>query len=249
MGKNAVGLPESVVFAPAGDQRYRYRHKMGMIPSAEFVVRMDDFVLPFATNVPQGWSAAIIDTGATAIADTTVNYQSSVLIASDGANEGTAFYGTKHIQLTANKRFFMETRFLTNVVADSTIQFGLTSVTGTTNPEDLWTTTATDLVAFGTLTASGAVTKMLCDLSNSGSTAETGTISLVDSTWHTLAIYFDGTYVYGYVDGLLSQTWAQAAATTIPVGVILAPFLGFLNGSAGATTVGHCDYIRYVLER
>jgi hypothetical protein len=248
MGKNAVALPESVTFAPSADQRYRYRHKMGMISSAEFVVRMEDFVGTWATNVPLGWAAAIIDTGATVVADTTVGYQTSALFDSDGADEGAAIYGTKHIQLTANKRFFMEMRFQTEVATDTTVQFGLTSVTATTNPEDLWTTTATDLVAFGILTASGAVTKLLCDKSNSGSTAETGTLSLSDATWHTLGIYWDGVNITGWVDGQLSVTWAQAA-TTIPTGVILAPFFGFLNGATGAAQEGHCDYVRYVLER
>jgi uncharacterized membrane protein YraQ (UPF0718 family) len=247
MGKNAVALPESVTFAPAADQRYRYRHKMGMIPSAEFSVRMEDFVDTWATNVPLGWAAAIIDTGATVVADTTVGYPTGALFDSDGADEGAAVYGTKHLQLTANKRFFMEMRFQTEAAADTTVQFGLTSVTATTNPEDLWTTTATDLVAFGILTGA-AVTKLLCDKSNSGSTAETGTLSLVDNTWHTLAIYWDGVNITGWVDGLLSNTWAQAA-TTIPTGVILAPFFGFLNGTTGAAQEGHCDYVRWVLER
>jgi len=249
MGKNAVGLPESVVFAPAADQRYRYRHKMGMIPSAEFSVFMEDFTRTWATNVPLGWAATIIDTGATVVADTTVGYPTGALFDSDGTNEGAAIYGTKHLQLTLGKRFFMEIRFQTEVATDTTVQFGLTSVTATTNPEDLWTTTATDLVAFGILTASGAVTKMLCDVGNAGTAAETGTISLVDATWHTLAIFYDGVAtIYGYVDGLLSQAWTQGAAT-IPTGVILAPFVGFLNGATGAAQEGHCDYVRWVLER
>lgn len=248
MGKNAVGLPEAVVFAPAADQRYRYRHKMGMIPSAEFSVFMDDFVGTFATNVPLGWAAAVIDTGATVVADTTVGYPTGALFDSDGADEGAVIYGTKHIQLTANKRFFMETRFQTENAADTTVQFGLSSVTATTNPEDLWTTVATDLVAFGILTATAAVTQLLCDKSNSGSTVEAGTLSLSSATWHTLGIYWDGVNIYGYVDGLLSVTWSQAAAT-IPTGVILAPFVGFLNGATGASQEGHCDYVRWVLER
>lgn len=250
MSANGVGLPESIVFAPASRQLYRYRAKMGMMGSAEFVVKMDDFVEPLATNVPDGWSAAVIDTGATIVADTTAGSLGAtgvLLFDSDGTTEGAAFHGEKQIQLTVGKRFFMEMRFQTELAADSDVQFGLSAVTANTNPEDLWTTAAADLVAFGVLDGS-AVTTMLADKDNSGSTAELGTISLSDATWHTLAIYYDGAgTLQGYVDGVLSITWAQAS-TTIPTGVALAPFVGFRNGSA-ATTEGHCDYVRFVLQR
>ena len=246
--KNSVGLPESIAFAPAAGQLFGYRKGMGMIPSAEWIVGMEDFnQLVWTTNVPSGWDGAVIDTGATIVADTTVGYPSCALFDSDGTDEGAALYGDKFMQLTADKRFFMECRFQTEVAADTTVQFGLTALTATTNPEDLWTTTATDVVTFGILTGD-ATTTMLSDAGNSGATAELGTIDLEDATWHTLAIYFDGTYLYGFVDGNLSLKWSQAA-TTIPTGVILAPFVGFLNGATGGAQEGHCDYIRWVLER
>ena len=248
--KNSVGLPESVAFAPAAGQLYSYRKGMGMIQSAEWAVGMEDFNQEkWTTNVPDsGWVAAVIDTGATIVADTTVGYPSCALFDSDGTDEGAALYGTKFLQLTSAKRFFMECRFQTEVAADTTVQFGLSSVTATTNPEDLWTTTSTDVVAFGILTGD-ATTTMLSDKDNSGATAELGTIDLEDATWHTLAIYYDGYYLYGYVDGEFSLKWSQAAATTIPTGVVLAPFVGFLNGTTGAAQEGHCDYLRWVLER
>lgn len=248
MSRNGIGLTESIVHArgPA----YAYRTGMGMMGSAEFLVRMDDFVEPLATNVPQGWSAAVIDTGATIVADTTAGSLGAtgvLLFDSDNATEGAAFYGEKQLQLTVGKKFFMEMRFQTEIAADSDVQFGLTDLTATTNPEDLWTTAAANLVAFGVLDGSAVVT-MLADKSDSGSTAELGTISLVDATWHTLGIYYDGaTTLQGFVDGQLALTWAQAS-TTIPTGVALAPFVGFRNGSA-ATTEGHCDYVRFVMQR
>lgn len=247
--KNSVGLPESISFAPAAGQLYGYRKGMGMIPSAEWQVGMEDFAQTvWTTNVPTGWVGTVIDTGATVVADTTVGYPTCALFDSDGTDEGACIYGTKFLQLTAEKRFFMECRFQTEVAADTTVQFGLSAVTATTNPEDIWTTTATDVVAFGILTGD-ATTTMLCDKDNSGSTAELGTIDLEDATWHTLAIYYDGYFMYGYVDGEFSIKWSQAAATTIPTGVVLAPFVGFLNGTTGAAQEGHCDYIRWVLER
>lgn len=247
MSLNGVGLTESIVHARTSG--YPYRAGMGMINSAEFVVMMDDFVSPVTTNLPLGWDAVVIDTGATVVTDTTAGSLGAsgvLLFDSDGATEGACFYGEKCIQLTAGKKFFMEMRFQTELADDSDVQFGLSALTAVVNPEDIWTTTATDVVAFGVLDGS-ALVKMLSDKSNSGATAETGTKSLSNDTWHVLAIYFDGYTLRGYVDGALALTWSQAS-TTIPTGVALAPFVGFRNGSA-ATTEGHVDYVRYVLER
>jgi len=245
MSLNGAGFTESLTFARG--RSYAYRAKMGMMGSAEFLAFMDDFVGAIATNVPVGWKATVIDTGATVVMDTTAAYGTGVLLFdSDGAAEGACVYGEKGIQLTAGKRFFMEMRFQTEVADDTDVQFGLSALTAVTNPEDIWTTAAADLVAFGVLDGSAYV-KMLADKSNSGSTAETGTISLSDATWHTLGIGFDGYNLRGYVDGAEALLWSQAS-TTIPTGVALAPFVGFRNGSS-ANNEGHCDYVRYVLER
>lgn len=252
-----MGIKKSVYFAPDVGQDYIYRADSSMIPSAEWLVGFDDFDQSWipttaitngaVANTPAPWQAAIIDTGATLAVDTTAGHGTGVLIFdSDGATEGVAVYGQKSLQLTSGKRFWMEMRFKTEIADDSDVQFGLTSVTATSNPEDLWTTTATDLIAFGVLDGSAAV-KMLADKSNSGSTAETGTRSLSSATWHTLGFAYDGVKLRGYVDGRLAITWSQAAST-IPTGVALAPFFGFRNGSA-ATTEGHIDYIRWALER
>lgn len=252
-----MGVKKSVYFMPDTGKDYAYRDNSSMIPSAEWLVGFDDFDMSWipttaiangpVANTPLPWQAAIISTGATIAVDTTAGHGTGVLIFdSDGATEGAGVYGTKALQLTSGKRFWMEMRFKTEIADDSDVQFGLTSSTSPSAPADLWTTTSTDLVAFGVLDGSATV-KMLADKSNSGSTAETGTRSLTSATWHTLAIYFDGTKLFGFVDGKEALTWAQAAAT-IPTGVALAPFFGFRNGSA-ATTEGHIDYIRWALER
>ena len=249
--KNSVGLPESIAFAPAAGQLFRYRQGMGMMGSAEWCQRMDDFVsAPISTNVPAGWTGTIIDTGATLVVSTTAGSLGAtgcLLAASDGTSEGTGTYGDKVIQLTSGKRFFMEMRAQTSLAATTDLQFGLTDITATTNPEDLWTTTAANLVAFGVLNGS-AFPQMLADLSNSGSTAEAATIAISDATWTTLAIYYDGNDLYGYVDGNFALAWSQAIATTVPVGVALAPFFGFRTGTS-AGNIGTFDYVRWALER
>jgi hypothetical protein len=226
---------------------YAYRGGTGMMPSAEWVVKFDDFVDAVTTNVPVGWDATLIDTGATVVTDTTVGHGTGVLLFdSDGATEGAVVYGEKAIQLTAGKKFWMEMRVKTELADDSDVQFGLSALTAVVNPEDVWTTAAADVVAFGVLDGDATVT-MLSDKADSGAAAQLGTVDLASATWATLAIFYDGARLYGYVNGQLALTWAGAAAT-IPTGVALAPFFGFRNGSA-ATTEGHVDYVRYVLER
>lgn len=240
-----TGFKGPVVHGPRStSEGYKYRTGMGMMSSAEFFVMHDDFDKLITTNVPAGWTAAVIDVGATVVADTTAGSATGVLLFdSDGTTEGAAIYLPKAVQLTSGKRFMMEVRFKTEVADDSDVQFGLTDLTATTNPEDLWTTTAASVLTFGVLDGS-AVTGMLADSANAGTAVVDGTISLTSATWHTLAIFFDGTRAYGYVDGNLSVS----TITTVPTGVALAPFIGFRNGSA-ATTEGSCDYCRLIVER
>ena len=247
MSRNAAGFNEAVVYARATS--FPYRAGLGMIPSAEFAVFMDDFLGAVTTNVPVGWDATLIDTGATVVTSTiagSLGASGVLLFDSDGATEGACVYGEKCVQLTSGKRFFMEMRFQTEVADDSDVQFGLSALTAVVNPEDIWTTTATDVVAFGVLDGS-AVVGMLSDKSNGGTSVQAGTKSMVSNTWHVLAIFFDGYNLQGYLDGALALTWS-GASTTIPTGVALAPFVGFRNGST-ANNEGHVDYVRYVLER
>lgn len=254
----STGFSESIVFGPDSPTRYGYRTGLGMIPSAEYNVFMDDFhsfVVATAitngpvANTPWGWQGAIIDTGATVAVNTTaaIGANGVLTLADATASEGAAVYGTKSLQLTANKKFFMEVRVRTDDVADNAFQFGLSALTATTNPEDLWTTTATDVVAFGLLDGS-AFPKMLADKSNSGSTAETGTIAMSADTWTVLGIGYNGTNLTGWVNGSLALVWSQAAST-IPTGVALAPFFGHLNGDGAGGAVAVIDYIRWSGQR
>jgi hypothetical protein len=232
----------------ATGRAYPYRSSLGMFNSAEWVVWQDDFTDPIATNVPTGWSAAIIDTGATLVASTVVGTAATgaIVIASDGGSEGVAIYKPRALQLVAGKKFVIEARVQTSIAAETDVQIGLTDLTATTNPEDLWTTTAANVAAFGTL-AGSAATRMLADKSNTGSAAQTGTRSLTNTTYHTLALAYDGVNLRGYVDGKESLTWAGAAGT-IPTGVHLAPFLGARTG-ATAGNITTFDYFRVYAQR
>lgn len=241
----STGTKGPLVHGPRSTQEgYAYRSGMGMMSSAEFNVFHDDFNQLVTTNVPAGWTAAVIDIGATVAADTTAGSATGVLLFdSDGATEGSAIYLPKAVQLVPGKKFFMEIRFKTEVADDSDVQFGLSDLTATTNPEDLWTTAAANVLSFGVLDGS-ALTGMLADEGNAGTAVVDGTISLSSATWHTLAIFYDGVRAHGYVDGNRSVS----TATTVPESVALAPFVGFRNGSA-ATTEGSLDYVRIAIER
>ena len=256
----ATGFTESLVHSPVGYQgAYRYRSGMGMIPSAEYDVFMDDFhsfVVATAitngpvANTPWGWQGAIIDIGATAAVTTTaaIGATGALTLADATASAGVAIYGTKSLQLTSGKKFFMEMRVRTDDVTDNAIQFGLSALTATTNPEDLWTTTATDVVAFGLLDGS-AYPQLLVDASNGGTSVQTQTSQIMAvNTWHVLAISYDDNLIKAYVDGKLAMTWS-GAASTVPTGIALAPFFGHINGDGAGGAAVYVDYIRWSVQR
>jgi hypothetical protein len=243
---------DTIVHSPVSNNRqYTYRSKAGLIPSAEYSVFMEDFYgLPVSNAYPG--TTTIIDTGGTitALSTDAFSYTGVAAILADGSDEGAANYWPKGIQLGLGKKFFMEARFLVEAATDNAAMFGLTDLTASTNPEDLWTTAQAGLIAFGILDTDATVS-MLCDKANSGSSAETGSYDLSSGTWHTLAFEVGGTaaggtmWCIGYVDGHPALTWSTES--TIPDNVTLAPFFGGLNGSA--TNYVYFDYIRWSLER
>lgn len=234
------------------NKSYPYREGFAMAPCAEQVVIFDDFNNAVATNVPNGWAAAVIDTGATVTQLSTDAFPGGVLsFASDGTTEGAAIYLNKQVQLSG-KRFYMEARVYTVDADDTDVMFGLSAINDTTNPEDLWTTASTDLIAFGVLDGDATVS-MLVDKNNGGTAAINGSVDLSDATWHTLAILVDGNEtdanmsVRGYVDGNLAVTWT-GASTTVPGDLVLAPFIGARTGGDAAHVV-YVDYVKVCFER
>lgn len=237
-----------------GVQPYAYRNGMGMVPSAEWVVYHEDFNVGIASNAPTG-ATAIIDTGATLLAADVdagdIGAGGAGVITSDGTTEGVGCYYPKNVALGDGKKFFMEVRVYTDDADDTDVQFGLSEVNATTNPEDLWTTTATDLISFGVLDGDATV-GMLADKNNAGTSVKLGVHDLSDATWHVLAIEVVGTAggstmeVYGYVDGALSVTWGTE--TSVPDDLNLAPFFGARTGGDAAHNV-YFDYVRWVYER
>jgi len=246
-----IGIGESLTHAPASTQApYSYRSGMGMVPSAEWMVFFDDFNSLVTTNVPAGWAAAVVDSGGTVTQYVTAaSHPGTGAIATFDAtaSEGAAIYLPLSIELTTGKRFMMEARVFTNDVTDGAVQFGLADLTATTNPEDLWTTASADVVAFGILDGS-AVTQFLSDEANGGAAAIAGTRSLTASVWHTLGISWKGGVLSAWVDGKLSASTSTAA--NIPVDdVMLAPFLGSINGNGAGSNVVLWDWFRVVVER
>lgn len=253
-----TGIKGTLVHGNNSNQEgYAYRSRMGMMPSAEFDVFHDDFhqfVVATAitngpvANTPWGWAGAIIDTGSTVAVNTTAALgRNGVLTIADAtASEGAAIYTNKSFQLAAGKRCFMEIGFRTDDVTDSTVQFGFSAQTAVTDPEDLWDTSADDVLSFG-IADGAATTVMYTDTANAGITTTAGdtSIPLVVNTWHTLAIYFDGTTAHGYVDGVKTVS----TAVTVPTGKALGAFVAALNGDGAGGNLFLVDYVRIVSER
>jgi hypothetical protein len=256
-----TGFTTPLVHSPKeGKANFAYRNGLGIATSAEFDVFHEDFhTFMVATaitngpvaNTPLGnWAGAIIDTGATVVANTTATLGANGVItfADATASEGAAIYTTKSFQLVAGKKFFCEARIRTDDVTDNAIQFGLSDQTAVVNPEDLYNTTSANLVAFGLLDGS-AFPQMLSDKSNSGTAVQTQTEKLlVANTWHILGIGYDGDKLTGWVDGKKVLTWSSAN-TTIPTATALGLFISHVNGDGAGAAVVLCDYIRAISER
>lgn len=252
MRKNSFGVHESITIAGGGPgQAYAFRHGMGMMPSAEWSVFFDDFRNVVTTNVPTGWAAAVIDVGATVTQSTATTAGAQpgtgiIAFASANASEGAAIYLPKSVMLVSGKKFLLEARVLTTDVTDNAMQVGLSDLTATANPEDLWTTVAANVATIGILDGS-ALVGGLFDEGNGGTSAKTGTRSMVATTWHVLSLYFDGVGLYGYLDG--KQTTSETTAANIATGVLLAPFIGCLNGNGAGGATNYVDWIRVIQER
>jgi len=247
---NSFAINESIVHAK--DTNYPYRRGMGMFPSAEWVTFFDDFTGGVASNVPDGWAAAIIDTGCTI---TNAGLAGGVvLIDSDADNEGAAAYLNKSVAL-AGKKFFMEVRVKMEDVSASTFQFGLSDLTAVTNPEDIWTTTTTDYISFGNLDA--ATVSLTYDKDNGGTVTETNTnttaATLADDTYAVLAIAYNGATdpTAGALTAYVNGTQVASALThgQVPEDLPLAPFFGALAGHATTADVFHLDYFRFAVQR
>lgn len=250
----STGFTEGFVHGTRSLQaKYPYRSGMGMVNSAEWVVFFDDFTGDVASNIPAGWDAAIIDTGCTVTnADLAGG---AIVFTSDADNEGAAVYLPKSVALNG-KRFFMECRVQMEDVSAMTFQMGLSTLTAVTNPEDIWTTTATDYVAFGNLDA--ATVSLTYDKNNGGTVTETNSAStayttLADNTYAVLAIAYNGasTVSDGCLTAYVNGTEVASALTEaqVPDDLPLAPFIGMLAGHATTANTAIVDYVRFALER
>jgi hypothetical protein len=250
-----AAFAEPIVFAPQPSQKkYPYRAGMGMVPSAEFLVFMDDFdsFRAATTFASAGWTT-ILDSGAE------INQVQTAALGATGviqfleatASEGASIYrsqliDTGVVQLSVGKRAFIEARVYTNDVTDNSFYFGWSSATVITAAADLWDASAADLGALG-ITDGSATLQIKTDLAAAGivTTATTGT--MVASTWTTLALEWDGvSSLKAYKDGKIIGTVTSAV---LPVGVAVTPFFSAVNGNSGASALSYVDYIRYVIER
>lgn len=254
------GISSPLLHSPVSAQGpYAYRSKTAMVPSQEWSYFIDDFYSFVvataitngpAANTPWGWQSAIIDTGSTAAVNTTaaIGANGVLTLADATASEGAAVYGTKSLQLTAGKRFWMEMRVQTDDVSDNTIQFGLSDLTAVTNPEDIWTTAAANYATVGITDGSAFIT-LGADKSNAGPTVDTATTqAMTANTWNVLGLSYDGVNMRAYLNGQLA-VGPYSSTAKIPTGVALAPFFGHINGDGAGGAIVAVDYIRWASER
>jgi hypothetical protein len=207
---------------------------------------VDDFIGNPASNVPPGGWVLVTDAGATVTAHATDLFPGGVLaITSDGTAEGVALYLPKCMQI-GTREWFIEARVQTPDADDTDVQIGMSVLNATTNPEDLYTTASTDVIAFGVLDGDATV-KSLIDKNNGGTSAVTGTIDLDNATWHTLGIRGKGTeWTDFYVDGVKSHR--DVVSATVPDDVNMAPFFAARTGG----DAGHIilvDWFRFGIAR
>lgn len=255
MASNGMAITESLVHAPRSTAAgYVYRNTMGMVPSAEFSVFFDDFdsFIAATTFAPAGWTT-ILDAGAT------IDQVQTAALGSTGvirlfdatASEGAAIFRSQLIdtgtmQLTVGKRAFMEIRTYQNDVTDNAFQFGWSSATTITNPEDLYNTTSDDVAILGYLDGTAGELSLTTDKANGGLNTVATTGTMVVDTWTVLALSWDGVdTIRGYKDG----EQIGSTATRTPNAVSLTPFVAALNGNGAGSNLNYVDYVRMVIER
>jgi hypothetical protein len=252
---NSFAVNESVLVGR--DKLFPYRSLMGMINSAEWNVFFDDFKNSVATNVPNGWMAAIIDVGATLTnfeTSAAANANGIVRITSDAASEGVAIYLPKQVFLSG-KKWFMEVSVRTAAATDSEIQFGLTDRTAVTNPEDLYTTAANSYASFGVF--DGSATPVLTyDKANAGPVTNTpagSSFAMANNTLVTWGLFYNGSSsasttgeLIAYVNG--SEATRAGTRAQIPDNVLLSPFIGARGGDGAIGTIDF-DYVRFAYQR
>lgn len=250
------GFKEPLRHSPAATVApYAYRSNTGMVPSAEHAVYFDDFFgLGYdGTQVAPIGAVSIEDTGAAwgHVAASSDNGQGVLSITSDGTAEGCTAYWPGGVRVGLGKKFFMEVRMKTEDADDTDMQFGIADDASVTNPEDLFTTAATDLIALGVIDGSANLV-LLTDKSNGGDAAQDTGYDVSDDTWATYAIEVDGLAansdmsVKVYVNGNL--TYTADTETTIPDDLILYPFIGGRTGGAAGHDISF-DYVRWSVTR
>lgn len=241
-----------ITFGPETNSKvYPYRTGIGMFSSAEWFTFFDDFIATEESNElsANGWLSTTGDTGYTIVNGDT--HSGSIVISSDGANEGQSFYLPKCIQL-ASKKFFMEVRVKCTDADDCDVQFGLTDLSASTNPEDMWDTSNADGVACGVLDGSASLI-MVYDKGNAGPVTETASSGvLADDTFAVLGLSYNGGATPGDSSLKLFKDGTEVAAAQteaqIPESVVLAPFFGARTGSASSDNITF-DYFRFSVQR
>lgn len=190
-------------------------------------------------DAPAGWTTTLVELGA---GESTVALTDGVgglllITADENENDGAQMQKIgESFKLAASKPCYLGIRAALSENTQTDFFFGL-ATTDTTiiagEPDDY--------AGFRKHDGDANIDCVTCK--NTTSTSTDSTVDVVNATYNTLEMYFDGNgSVYFYIDGVLKVT----NTTNIPDDEDMKPSIAFLSGAAGAGKTCTVDWIRVI---
>lgn len=202
---------------------------------------IDDFVhIPVddTTGDPTAWTTTVVEAGTGDSTATSANIAGGGLLLTTAANENDGInlqLNGESFELSGSAtHFYAGIRFKINDVTQTDFFAGL-AITDTDILGGV-----TDRIGFQSLDGSTDIKAMVEKDSTETLSDAIGT--LVDDTWHIAEMYYDGSSIEVFFDGVSAGT---LAVTNLPDDEELRPSIHFLTGEAVANTMT-IDWMRFV---
>ena len=212
----------------------------------------DDFAGGIINNLPVLWEDFVADTnGVISSRDDTLGGEANGVVRL-GSNPGTSNEGyccrlSRSVWGNAGAgKLYIEVKFQLSDADDYHFAFGIHEG-GFTNPEDVIDSSVGSVMAFA-LEDGGGGTPVV-RYRNSGGTlqSDASTVTLVDDTWYTAGLYWDGsTGLTIYIDGVLVATASNTS--DVDTDILGTPFLYGRNGTSTSQNV-FVDYFYLAAPR
>ena len=164
-----------------------------------------------------------------------------------GDNEETHMTALNHgftIDASNSRKLWMTCRLKTSDISGTGIFIGLASDNGT-EETSVSGGNLEDGIGFYVADGAAAETITLLTAKQDSETVTSLTDSMVDATYMTLALYFDGSVAHAYVNGVLR---ASTSSTLPNDGTIIFPAI-HVAAREGAANIVSVDYISVCMER